>query len=532
MNSTCSVDRAPADRLPARDLARSGKGLRLPVGLVACVCFAVAYWDPLQNLIFRWMEREEYSHGFFIPLISLWLVWNRRTAIAHSVGGAAPLGALVVLLALVLLWAGELSALYLLAHLSLLLCFAGLLLACGGRSLLQVCALPLGYLLFAIPVPYFLDAQFSWWLQLVSSRLGVEVLRLFGVAVYLQGNVIDLGHYALQVVDACSGLRYLYPLASLGFLAAYLFQAPAWQRLVVLLSVVPITVLMNSLRIAAIGALVNVRGSAAADGFLHFFEGWVIFMTCALILLLEIWLLDRFGQRRGFGRLLALPAVAAVAPSRGRPSPVPLALAAFLLLASASAIHAGDWRNETVPPRLSFSRFPLAVAEWTGRESFLDAAMTRSLGLSDYLLVDYQRAAEEPAVNLYTAWYASQRKGQSPHSPQVCIPGGGWSITSLERIVLRSPDGIALPVNRAEIELNGNRQLVYYWFEQRGRRMASEYLMKWYLFHDAVVMNRTDGALVRVATAIGPGDGEGLADRRLREFIAAVAPELPDYLPR
>ena len=97
----------------------------------------------------------------------------------------------------------------------------------------MVFLLPILLLIFAIPLPYFINSTLSWRLQLLSSQLGVAVIRLFQIPVYLEGNVIDLGNYKVQVVEACSGLRYLYPLMSLGFLAAYFFQAPLWKRLLV-----------------------------------------------------------------------------------------------------------------------------------------------------------------------------------------------------------------------------------------------------------------------------------------------------------
>src|SRR6185369_7388713 len=114
-----------------------------------------------------------------------------------------------------------------------LVALLGIVLTVGGPSLLKVTFIPIAFLVFAIPLPYFIDSELSFRLQLISSELGVFFIRLFGVSVYLTGNVIDLGNYKLQVVEACSGLRYLYPLLSLGFLAAYLFQAPLWQRALV-----------------------------------------------------------------------------------------------------------------------------------------------------------------------------------------------------------------------------------------------------------------------------------------------------------
>jgi EpsI family protein len=133
---------------------------------------------------------------------------------------------------------------------------------------------------------------------------------------------------------------------------------------------------------------------------------------------------------------------------------------------------------------------------------------------------------------LYVAYYASQRSGLSPHSPSVCIPGNGWTITNFERTNYRNNDlRLSLPLNRAIIARESNRQLVYYWFDERGMMIANEYWSKVYLLRDAIFKNRTDGALVRLTTPLYPGESENDADKRLQDFIQAVVPKLAGYLP-
>jgi len=141
----------------------------------------------------------------------------------------------------------------------------------------------------------------------MSSEIGVAVIRLFDISVFLEGNVIDLGSYKLQVVEACSGLRYLFPLMSFAFICAYIFKGKFWMRAVIFLSSMPITVIMNSFRIGVIGVLVEYYGIGAAEGFLHDFEGWIIFVACTGILMAEIWVFNRFwGSGKSFTEVFAL----------------------------------------------------------------------------------------------------------------------------------------------------------------------------------------------------------------------------------
>ena len=163
-----------------------------------------AFYGGLADLVTRWYKQEEYSHGFFLPLISLYLLWHRRAVLAESRGAPSAWGLVALVVAAGLLVLGEVTAIFIAIQVGFLVALVGLVLCYGGVSLLRVTLLPIAFLLFAIPLPYFIDSQLSWRLQLISSNLGVGFLRLLGYAVYLEGNVIDLGSYKLQVVEACS----------------------------------------------------------------------------------------------------------------------------------------------------------------------------------------------------------------------------------------------------------------------------------------------------------------------------------------
>src|SRR6185437_9147575 len=416
-----------------------------------------AYSQSLLELVRRWTAQEEYSHGFLIPAIVAWLFWTRRHALLASLGRPSWSGAAFILLAAVLHVIGKLSALWILSQVSFVIVLIGIALGLGGYSLLRVTFIPTIFLLFAIPLPYVFDATLSFRLQLISSELGTAFIRLLQIPVYLEGNVIDLGIYKLQVVEACSGLRYLYPLMSLGFLAAYLFQAPLWQRVVVFLSTIPITIVMNSLRIGIVGVLVNYWGPQDADGLLHMFEGWIIFVACAGLLLVEMYVLYFLRYRRsgrGFFEVFYAPTIVAetlqhpTAPSLIR---VPLAACLLLVCGIGLAVLAVSTRHEIFPDRRLFAAFPTTLGDWRGKPSSLDAQTEQVLGLTDYILSDYAKA-DGRNVNLYVGYYASQRTGQSPHSPSVCIPGNGWQIIDLERTRYQNRNlDISLPYNRVII---------------------------------------------------------------------------------
>jgi EpsI family protein len=205
---------------------------------------------------------------------------------------------------------------------------------------------------------------------------------------------------------------------------------------------------------------------------------------------------------------------------------------ALLALTTAAAATLPE-RDEHRPSRDPLATFPLQLGPWSGQREALEPYELDTLKLDDYVLADYARAGKVP-VNFYVAWYDSQRSGQSAHSPRSCLPGGGWRITSLRRTPIAGLQigGQPLAVNRALIELGEQRQVVYYWFQQRGRVVTNEYLVKWFIFRDALLRNRTDGALVRLVAPVPRGADESAADAEIQAFLATAVNPLARHVPQ
>lgn len=537
MSRSSDTGRSTLPDSPFWFLSRGRVALVVSV-ILAFVAIFLIYNDGI-SLMVRWWDRDEYSHGYMIPLVALFMFWQRVPQLAKSKIRPTFLALCLLLVALAGAVLGELSALYTIIQYSFLLAIYAVVLALLGLRGTWTIWPALVYLVFMIPLPNFLYNNLSQQLQLISSELGVWFIRLFGISVYLEGNVIDLGSYQLQVAEACSGLRYLFPLMSFGFLIAYLYQGPHWHKWVIFLSTPLITVLMNSFRIALIGVTVKYWGSEMADGFLHDFEGWVVFIACLALLGLEIWFLNIItGNGRPLADLLDLsyPSLhenrAALVSANFQFNPVWLGTVLLLLIAVPVSISLKD-RVEFIPERSAFSSFPLVRNDWMGQESAIEADVLNELNLTDYIMAEYRRGSSEQPVNFYVAYYQSQRKGSSIHSPRSCIPGGGWVIADHS---LRSVKGLTgaegLTVNRLVIQKGAYRQLVYYWFDQRGRTITNEYLAKWYLFLDSLMEQRTDGALVRLVTSVPQDDDISIADERLVDFMQDFQPLLQDYVPR
>lgn len=482
-------------------------------------------------------EQPEYNYGYLIPPVALFFIWQKRNLLEQEAFRGSWLGVAAILLGLLLFAVGQMGAVFTVVQYGLVLAIAGLALAYQGRKGFRYIWMSMVILLFMVPLPGFLQQALSNQLQLISSRIGVEVIRLFGISVYLEGNVIDLGTLQLQVVEACSGLRYLFPLMILGFIVACFYNAAFWKRAVIFLSTIPITVLMNSFRIGVIGVLVEYGGPAQAEGFLHDFEGWVIFMACTALLLLEMWVLSRVGGpkrafRDVFGIDLPTPTPQGVLVNR-HPNSIPFLIGTAIIVAVTVLSSALPEHVDMIPARKSFSDYPVALGTWSGNKERMEKIYVDALNFDDYLMADYRQGDGTIPVNLYIGYYEIQRADKVPHSPRACLPGGGWAITEFEQRQINDVTigGRSLTVNRAIIGKGESRQLVYYWFQQRGREVTHEYLVKWYLLVDSILRSRSDGALIRLITIVPKGEDIAVADQRLKNFLAAAAPEIPAYVP-
>lgn len=513
--------------------------LWLGFGVVALACLAWLFRAGIWAVVVGW-SKPEYSHGWLIPAVTLFLLWQRRQRILAARDGGAWAGTVLVgasMLLLLLLSAGHMQ---IPEAATLVVALGGVGLAALGRPAMRWVWVPVLFLLFALPVPQTAYYILATKLQLVSSVLGAEMLRLAGVSVFVEGNVIDLGSMQLQVAEACSGLRYLFPLAAFGFLCAWLYKAPWWARVTVFLATAPITIFMNSLRIAMTGLLVEYGDPELAEGFMHLFEGWVIFLGALALLLALMWLLAKLaGQREGALGLLDFDRMSGGSgpvPAMGRTSaPGMPALVALGCMVATMPVQAwiGNW-DEVVPPRPGLVTFPLQLGDWRGAPQPMDPEILEILRADDHLLVDFARSGDGAPVNLWIAYYGRQTAGGWIHSPNACLPGAGWEFVELGDIPapVTGADGRPFAVKRAVVANGQQRILMYYWFEQRGNRFTDEMWSKVYNLIDAFTLHRSDGALVRILTPIEPGDTVDAAEARVRDLMVAAYPYIEPHVGR
>lgn len=496
------------------------KSLPVPIILGACLVITLiwAYWPILSNLTKQLLNDEDYSFGLLLPLVGGYIVYLKWPQIRQMSWQPTWLGLAVLALGLALYIVGEASTDRYTPAVSFIVALAGALWLLGGWRLVRLLGFPLLLLFLMIPLPNFILQQVTLPLQLLSSRLATEFLQTIGIAAVRQGNVIDLGVRQLQIVSACSGLRYILALLALGIIFCYFYQRRPWKAALLLLSLIPAAILANALRVAAMGIF-----PALQEGFWHGFSGWLIFIFCFAFLSL----FNRFLSWRQ-PKIEAVAGEAAPAAGIAKGGINWRAYSSPLICALAMVLVAGHFAQTVgkispVPLRQSFDNFPLEMGPWQGKRSAIDPAMFKATGASTYLNADFVNP-DHGSINLWIAYYENQKGGGSVHSPFSCLTGSGWQMVKSE-ITEVAP---GLPVRSMLMDQGGARYLIYYWYLQRGRWLTSEYVNKFYLSYDGLFSRRADGALIRLITPAVPDTPT--SQKQLNSFTNLLVPILPQFM--
>ena len=507
--------------------------------LVLAVAGAVLFFrEGIAELLTAW-QMPEYSHGPLIPVLSALLFLRQlKTVPVHTgpVNDRWP-GVALMVLALALGFGGKMIGIGDIVAYGLILWVGAILLISFGWQTGRHFWPPVVHLVYMLPLPGALYYGVSTYLQGVSSEMGVWFLHMLRVPVFLEGNIIDLGDFRLHVAEACSGLRYLFPILSFSYIFAVLYQGPMWHKALLLVAAAPITVVLNSVRIAIAGVIVQHWGVGWVEGFTHFFEGWVIFLSAVALLFLLAWVLVLLRRPR-VGVIEALDldtsglGTQAMRLRLVQPS-MALAVSACLGLGLAAAWSAVPERPPVTVDRDPFAVFPARLGEWTAVPMPpLDPNVERILAADDYYSAMLSRPGGGASVELFMAWYRDQMTG-GVHSPEVCLPGGGWEIAQLETVDMSAEfgGGSNFTLNRAVIQQGLERALVYFWYEQQGQRTASEFTAKLQLMTGRLTNGREDSAIVRLITPIRTGESLDVAEARLQEALVEVLRPLHRFVP-
>ena len=496
--------------------------------LLLAACFGFAYSQTLTGLWKTWISGGDASFGLVIPFLAAYLILEKRPLLARSAvrpkPAALPAFILCILFSLYGILGSSPTAVRLMLPLILLI---GTLF-CFGTAYFRHLALPFSLTVFMLPLPTTLEVYLGLPLRRLSTELGVILLRVLNVSVFVEGNVIDLGVTRLQVVEACSGLRYLMPMLALAVLCAYFFLQGRFRRVMLVLATFPISVAANGLRIAATGFLAQNYGPRIADGFFHAFSGWLFFVF-ALLLLLAVSLGLRMLPRRRSDP--PLRAVAGGSGLRSSPNWVAVLVSAGLLLMVG---FLGHWTSNLPPIGLKngFAAFPLQIDEWTGRTETLAPNIVALSGAEEALNAAFL-SPEGRSISLYIGYRGTAflENENFFHSPDICLPSLGWETLAAEHRRIDSIPGFGtIVVKQMWIEKMGQKQLVYYWFQTRDHVAADVDRNRLHLFLHALSRENTYDLFIRPMTPLFPGETPQDAEIRLDRFVRNLSAALRKYL--
>jgi exosortase D (VPLPA-CTERM-specific) len=479
------------------------------------------YWNILSTLIRYLIVNDDYSYGLLIPLISGYIIYKKWPQLRKISWQPSWWGLLIIIIGLCLYIIGEIAADLFIPRVSFIITLGGILILLGGRRLTRTLIFPLLILLLMIPLPQLIANKLTLPLQLISSQLATGLLQFIGIPVFRQGNIIDMGVRQMQIVDACSGLRYILALLALGVVFCYFYQRKPWKITVLLLVLVPATILANALRVAGMGVY-----PILLVGFWHAFSGWLIFIFCFGILAGVNYFLNRLSPPED-DELSAndLKPAAVIAAPENKAVLWRYVLSALLILLLFIPITRRASYAPNYPLKDGFENFPLTIDSWKGRHVHIDPEMVAVTQSQAHLNAEYSNQGKG-SVSLWIVYYETQKKaGGFVHSPKGCFVASGWEIEQAKTIDIAE----GKPVNWMVVNRMGEKLLIYYWFLQRGRWIADETKNKFFMAYDGFLRRRTDGAMIRLITPVG-GNMEA-AQNRLTSFAKELAPQLNKFIP-
>ena len=515
---------------------------RVVIIVLTAIVFVALFAQPLTNLMQTWWNSPDYGHGLLLVPIALVLAY--RAGVRPAARPQVALGITLLVAAVVIRYVAAIAAEAFFARGAMVLAAAGLVTYAWGFRQLLAWWLPVTLILLALPLPEIVLSSLALPLQMKASQIGAALLEARQVPVVLTGNVVRLPGHDLFVTEACSGLRSLAALVSLGVLLGGMVAKHPLTRVAIVAITIPIAVLLNGVRVFLTGFLVLFVSPAAGTGFMHVTEGWLMFLVAFGLVGVVTWLAVKIEHKvKGQGSKVkasddAKPALTRdFWPSTSTRGRVKLAIPATVMALGIILIQSAT-RQTPVALDAPLRTMPLALVGYTGIERPVSQEEQAVAGMTDYVFRIFSRDSTS-FFTVYVGYYESQVTGKTIHSPRNCLPGAGWQQVESGRRSL-TVDGRDVTVNRYLLANGPEQAVVYYWYQGRGRVAWSEYRVKWDLLRDAAKHGRTEEALVRIMVPLPPASGgsaQELANRLARadelgqEAAKELIPQVDRMLP-
>ena len=502
--------------------------------LLLLLCMGFLYSSTILSLIRSWWQDCNYSHGFLVPLISLYLIWQRRDKLQHLESSPNYWGALFILFGGAMLILGEFGSVVFLEHFSLIWVIVGLTITLLGYVWFKALILPLAYLIFMVPLPPSVLNIVASPLQLLAASFSNLFLGIFNVPVVVDNNFIFLPNITLFVAPGCAGIRYIIPVLVIAVALAYLMLERWLYRTILVGGAIVMAVLTNLFRVATTGFLAYFVSVKLAGGSFHSLYGWSLSIVDFVFLWAIALLLFRrerprveTGEHHKGGDLTCNSTLPTYRFPRAKYTRQ-FYLAVIILISFAVCFHASSHRRLFLPK--SLAEFPLIIDRWKGKDLKVVAEMPEIGGIDDSLVRAYSDDLGHQ-VKFYVGYSSNQRR-----RAKVFLPPGElfpkWSVIEQgkERLIVSDKDGRNIEVSRYIVQSCGTRLVVLCWYQSGEKSMASVFRAKGHLIITALTQHRFDGAFACICMPVI--DSVESTSARVRNFAELIVPLLSDYTKR
>ncbi|MBI5180229.1 MAG: exosortase W [Nitrospirae bacterium] len=528
------------------------------ITLLAIVLLA-AYYNAISLMVKTWLNRDDYSHGFLVPLISLYFVWAEREKLKqipvqpNIVGGI-----FLFLLSAAMISLGTIASVGIVQQMAIIVVMPAIVLLLMGTGYLKALVLPLTYLIFMVPVLDVIVERIRLPFQLITAKSSGIILKFLGIPIFQNMEYIELPDITLQIADVCSGVNYFVSIMSIAIPLAY-FALQGWKfRSVMLLFAIFIGVMANIIRVALIG-IWAYNGGEIVHGPFHIFQGLFVSVFGFISLFTATWLLVKIRpsniktaegaanqEANLFTRLekdsgSCLPYWQTRENSGSMPPSLVvtehsaltrftdvrkfnkawvIAIACMLLLSGSIYLY----QPKPIPLKTKLDLLPLNIGKWKGTEFAIDKTIIRAYGADSEVARIYRNDTGREVV-LYIGYYELQRQDKELITYR--LTKFYKNAEEIEIPTIKSP----LKVNKTILKEKSNSSLVVYWYDLNGWIVANAYKAKLITALDGAIHRRTNGAIIMIYSALKHSEDLQNALNNEMEFAKEIIPTLHDYLP-
>lgn len=491
--------------------------------IFVCLSLLLLYRNVLIFMVRQWSTLDMYSHGFIIPLVSFYLILVKRKELsAMHPSPSYVLGYVILICGLLMFLFGEVGSIIVLQSLSILPAIAGIIIVVLGFSFMKLLIIPVGYLIFMVPVWEMVTYNLHPPFQYFSAVMGGMILKLLEIPIHVQGNVLQLPNITFRVARECSGVNYLISILAIGIPLAWLFLDSMKKRFVLILFAIIIAICANGVRVALIGVL-GYKGIARdLHGPFHVMQGVSVSLIGYVVLSVGLWIL----RRRRSETLKAehkklTPNVLRENSSTARIF-WPAISVVFLLIAVESYSH---FRTPTpIPLKANLDLLPAQIDGWEAGDTVSSFIPYQYPGVDVELKRTYRKASD--TIDLYIGYFKYQEQGK-----ELIYHKTRELHAQASKIRVPTNPHSNFEVNMTVTQNSGYRSLVLFWYDMNGYVVTERYVGKLYTIWDALVRGRTNGAVIMLTTELYPNEDPLSKLNMMQTFAGKTYPLLKNFLP-